>query len=267
MTALSEKRVLIVGDEDEITEQVKEQLTSLDIHYQVVSCTDASADLLSEENIDLVLINHLHEESVCYEVLQAFKDQEVKPVPIFVLVPENDEKIEQVLAAGATDYLTPMKPAESVTQKMRSIFGYSDLASGNTVIDITPNQVQVNGEGVRVYIVEDDPLLRNLLSIRLDKSSFPYEFSNDGNNATVAMKQFKPNIIILDLMLPGRSGFDVLEEIKADPELAQVPVVVFSNRDGQEDRHRASELGAAAFYVKAMTDLSDLIEHIESLSS
>jgi len=67
-------------------------------------------------------------------------------------------------------------------------------------------------------------------------------------------------------MLPGRSGFEVLTEIKNDKKLSDVPVVVFSNRDGQEDRQKASELGAKGFYVKAMTDLSELIETIESLT-
>jgi len=65
-------------------------------------------------------------------------------------------------------------------------------------------------------------------------------------------------------MLPGKSGFDILAELKDDEVLKNIPVIVFSNRDGQEDRARAKELGAVDFYVKAMTDLSELIEKIEA---
>jgi DNA-binding response OmpR family regulator len=84
-------------------------------------------------------------------------------------------------------------------------------------------------------------------------------------NVLPAMRQFNPDVIVLDLMLPGRSGFEVLAEVKADDKLQQVPVIIFSNKDTAEDKQKAQDLGARGFYVKAMTDLSELIELIESL--
>jgi len=153
-----------------------------------------------------------------------------------------------------------------VLSKIKATFGEEDLFSSSTVIDITPTKAHVTTTGIRVFVIEDDPLLRNLLSMKLERSNFPSEFSTDGANVLPQMYQFNPDVIILDLMLPGRSGFEVLTEIKNDKKLSDVPVVVFSNRDGQEDRQKASELGAKGFYVKAMTDLSELIETIESLT-
>jgi DNA-binding response OmpR family regulator len=67
-------------------------------------------------------------------------------------------------------------------------------------------------------------------------------------------------------MLPGKDGFEVFAELKADQQTRDVPIIVFSNRDGLNDRKQAQELGAAAFYVKAMTDLSELVAKIESLA-
>ena len=67
-------------------------------------------------------------------------------------------------------------------------------------------------------------------------------------------------------MLPVKNGFEILAELKADLELKKIPVIVFSNRDSQEDKQKTFSLGAERFFVKAMTDLSFLIETIEELS-
>lgn len=123
-------------------------------------------------------------------------------MPILVQVDDTTESIQTALSSGATNYTTPDEPAASVIQKMRAIFDQGDTFAGSSDIDITPTETTVTKTGIRVYVVEDDPLLRNLLSVRMEKSSFPYEFSVDGSGALEAMHQFKPDIIILDLMLP-----------------------------------------------------------------
>jgi DNA-binding response OmpR family regulator len=66
-------------------------------------------------------------------------------------------------------------------------------------------------------------------------------------------------------MLPGKNGFELLAEIREDGQFKDTPVIIFSNRDSQEDRRKAKELGAAAFHVKAMTDLAELVTTIENL--
>jgi len=141
------------------------------------------------------------------------------------------------------------------------------LADSNesNIIDISeekPTIFKDPTKEMRILVVEDDPLLRNLLAIRLEKSQIPCRFSNDGKNAVNDIKDYKPTLLILDLMLPEKDGFTVLKEIKAESELAQIPVIVFSNKDSDEDKKRAKDLGASAFLVKAMTDLSDLVKII-----
>jgi DNA-binding response OmpR family regulator len=123
--------------------------------------------------------------------------------------------------------------------------------------------VAADGEGIRVFTVEDDTLLRNLLAIKFEKSNVPFEIADDGEDIVNKLKAFRPQIVIMDLMLPGRDGFELLEDIRADKSTAEIPVIIFSNKDSSEDRRRAAELGAKGFYVKAMTDLSDLMATIE----
>jgi len=141
---------------------------------------------------------------------------------------------------------------------------FSDDLKDN-VIDISEKEPIIfkdNKKEMRILVVEDDPLLRNLLAIRLKKSQIPCRFSNDGSKALVDIKEYQPTLLILDLMLPEKDGFSVLEEIKKDETLAKIPVIVFSNKDSDEDKKRAKDLGAKAFLVKALTDLSDLVNMI-----
>ena len=264
MSVLTSKHILVVGDENSQIHNLEQILKLHGMIIHTSTCDSVTPQMVEEQGIDMLLLNHLHEGEACKSMLNAVRSASLsKVIPIFILVEDSEEKIQEALSDGAADYITPDEDLDSIVQKMKTIFGQGDN-SGASAIDITPHVASVTSTGIKVYIIEDDPLLRNLLSIRLDKSSFPYEFSSDGKDTLPALDQFKPDIIILDLMLPGRSGLDVLAEIKADKRFVDIPVIVFSNRDGQDDRHKAKELGAVGFYVKAMTDLSELIETIES---
>ena len=75
----------------------------------------------------------------------------------------------------------------------------------------------------------------------------------------------KPDIILLDLLLPKLNGFDFLKDIKANPELASIPVVVLSNLGDKADIDRAKGLGALDYFIKADTDLKVLAEKIEKV--
>ncbi|MES2749507.1 MAG: response regulator [Patescibacteria group bacterium] len=119
---------------------------------------------------------------------------------------------------------------------------------------------------VRVLVVEDDPLLRNMLSVKLSNSHCPHMFSNDGLQALDLAKQFDPQVIVLDLMLPGKDGFEVLAELKADEQVKATPVIIFSNKSGDNERSKAIELGASAYRIKAMTDLNELIAEVRRLA-
>lgn len=266
MSILTSKNVLIVGNENSQIQSLEEILHAHGIIIHKTDCESFTHEKINDLKIDFILVNHLHEAHKCSETLSTLKTGVLTQViPILILTDDNAAKIQEALDLGATDYIIPQEDSHSVLQKIKALFTDSVGSSDGIAIDISPIKASVTSTGIKVYVVEDDPLLRNLLSIRLDKSSFPYEFSGDGNMVLKKMHQFNPDIIILDLMLPGKSGFEILEEIKTDGKLARIPVVVFSNRDGQEDRKKAKDLGAVAFYVKAMTDLSELIETIESL--
>ncbi len=266
MSVLSNKRVLIIGNEIKQIVDIKKLLVKHGVSVDLVSCSNFDMKLVVEKEFDLILLNHIDDEVSCADVFIQMKEKKVnQTTPVFVLAESTHLDSFEVLTYGASDYITPDEDTQSVLLKINNIFSEGDDFSGNSAIDITSEVASVTATGIKVYVVEDDPLLRNLLATRLKKSSFPYEFSVSADGALLSMRQFAPQVIILDLMLPGKSGFELLSEIRQDDKLKDTPVIIFSNKDSQEDRNKAHDLGVSAFRVKAMTDLAELIETIESL--
>lgn len=109
-----------------------------------------------------------------------------------------------------------------------------------------------------ILIVEDDEFLRSLAAKRLEKEGYKVEVAVDGESAYPKATEVKPSLILLDLLLPGIDGFAVLEKLRGDDTLKEIPVVVFSNLGQKEDIEKAKKLGANDFLIKANFTLDDV---------
>lgn len=106
-------------------------------------------------------------------------------------------------------------------------------------------------ESKKVLIVEDDEFLRSLAAKRLEKEGYSVSVAIDGEKAVSAATDGVPDVILLDLLLPGMNGFEVLEKVRAVDNLKNIPVIVFSNLGQKEDIEKAKGLGATDFLIKA----------------
>lgn len=110
----------------------------------------------------------------------------------------------------------------------------------------------------KILIIEDDKFLLKLYSEKLKREGFEVSEAitgNEGLNKTVAQK---PNLIILDLILPRKDGFEVLSEIKLNPATKNIPVIILSNLGQESDVKRGLELGAVNYVVKTDFPISQL---------
>lgn len=117
----------------------------------------------------------------------------------------------------------------------------------------------------KVLIVEDDEFLQSLGAKRLETEGYEVFMAQDGQKAIESIPEVLPNLIFLDLLLPIKNGFEVLESIKNDPRTKDIPVIVFSNLGQQEDVDRAKSLGAQDFLIKANFTLDDVVTKIKSI--
>jgi DNA-binding response OmpR family regulator len=114
-----------------------------------------------------------------------------------------------------------------------------------------------------ILIVEDDTILRDLISQKLKKADYDIVEAVDGEEGLKKAKEKKPDIILLDLILPGIDGFGVLEQIKKDPTIDKIPVVILSNLGQKEEIEKGMSLGATDFLIKAHFTLSEIVEKIK----
>ncbi|MEK7643118.1 MAG: response regulator [Patescibacteria group bacterium] len=118
---------------------------------------------------------------------------------------------------------------------------------------------------VKVLVVEDDKFLREILGGKLTKEGYTVLEALDGDQGIEKTKSEQPHIILLDLVLPGADGYDVLGRLKQDPEVSKIPVIVLSNLGSREDIDRAIALGAQQFMVKAHHTPQEIIEAVKKI--
>ena len=119
----------------------------------------------------------------------------------------------------------------------------------------------------KILIVEDEKVLSSALSIKFENEGFDVKVVESGDLAMSAVQTFKPGIILLDLLLPKKTGKEVLKELKADPELKPIPVVILSNLDSDDDIKVCLALGAVDYFVKASHPIKEIIEKVKNIAS
>jgi DNA-binding response OmpR family regulator len=103
---------------------------------------------------------------------------------------------------------------------------------------------------VDILIAEDEPSILESLDFILRRAGWTISAVTDGDAALEAVRRLKPRMLVLDVMLPKRSGFEVLKHIRADPETQALPVLILTAKGQQQDRRIAEEFGANVFVTK-----------------
>ncbi|KKS34281.1 MAG: Response regulator [Parcubacteria group bacterium GW2011_GWC2_42_13] len=114
-----------------------------------------------------------------------------------------------------------------------------------------------------ILFIEDEMSLQKSLASRLKDEGFEMISALDGEIGLRQAREKMPDLIILDLVLPKKDGFEALKELKSDAGLAPIPVIVLTNLEGSQDVERALSLGAFTYLVKANYSLDDMIEKIK----
>ena len=114
-----------------------------------------------------------------------------------------------------------------------------------------------------ILIIEDDVFLSELMAKKLKDSGFKVTKAIDGQEGLEKAAQTQPNLILLDLILPGMDGFEVLKHLKDNTQTASIPVIILSNLGQREDIERGFDLGAQDYLVKAQFTPDEIVDRVK----
>ena len=118
----------------------------------------------------------------------------------------------------------------------------------------------------KVLLVEDDPLMVRMYQRKLANDGYEVDVAVNGEEGLVKIRSFRPDMVLLDIMMPKLNGLQVLERMKADPTISNIPVIILTNLGGsQEDIERGLELGAVAYLVKSAYRPDEVVAKVKEV--
>jgi len=114
----------------------------------------------------------------------------------------------------------------------------------------------------KILLVEDEELMTDLLQRKLAKEGYEILVAKDGQEGLKAMREVKPDLVLLDIIMPRMGGFEVMEEMNKDEELKKIPVIIISNSGQPVELSRAKELGAKDWLIKTEFDPREVIDKV-----
>lgn len=119
----------------------------------------------------------------------------------------------------------------------------------------------------KIILVEDDDILSKVLYEELKDVGYEVYQAFDGEEGLVMIKKIHPNLVLLDLLMPKKHGFDVLKDLKGSPATNTIPIIILTMLGRDEDIKKGLQLGAEDYIVKAQHAVSEIVEKVESFFS
>jgi CheY-like chemotaxis protein len=117
----------------------------------------------------------------------------------------------------------------------------------------------------KILLAEDDRFLRRACETALTRRGLHVVAAEDGEQALALIRSERPDLVLLDLLMPKMTGIEVLRTLRADPEIANIPVLILSNSSRELEMHDAESLGVVGYFIKANFSLQELVDRIAKM--
>lgn len=114
----------------------------------------------------------------------------------------------------------------------------------------------------KILLIEDEKIMVNLFEKKLTKEGYDVSVAWDGEEGLLKMKEVKPDLIILDIIMPEKGGFEVMEEMVKNKELKKIPIIIVSNSGQPVELGRAKKLGAKDWLIKTEFDSQEILDKV-----
>lgn len=267
----AKKTVIIIEDEAILVDVLTKKLQKED--YDVHSAVDGEAGLALIDTVtpDVILLDIVMPKLNGYEVLEALQKKFGKTnMPPVIIISNSGQPVEidRAINLGAKDYIIKAQfTPEEVVNKVNSVLGriQQAAAANPSVADSQSAKPALGGTPeAKVLIIEDDQFLRDLLVTKLLKENFEVDTAIDGPGGAEKAVTIHPDVILLDIILPGIDGFEILKRVRtnATPDIAKTPIILLSNLGQETDVEKGRTLGADDYLIKSNFTIDEIIEKI-----
>lgn len=244
-------KILIIEDEKELADILSQKIEAQG--HEVDMAYDGRDGLEKiKEGPDLVMLDMLMPELDGFGVLEEMKKNGIK-IPVIIISNSGQPvDIERARELGAKDYLikAELDPQE-IIEKIQYCLS---------------NEKKSADKGVRkMLIIEDDEFLQRLIAKKMHSTDFYVEVASDGNEGLEKIVQGRPDLVLLDIILPGLKGYEVLEKVRnnEDEDIAKTPIIMLSNLGQDSDVKKAIDLGADDYLMKASFTIDEILEKVK----
>ena len=247
MQALN-RSILVVDDNDMNRDMLGRRMEQEGYHVATVRGGKEALEVLGQERFDLMLLDLMMPDMSGFAVLEQVKaNPSHRAMPVIMVTADNNiDSVKLCVNLGAVDYIVkPVNMAVLKSRVWRHIAKASllrkELASGVT---------RYAAAGARILVVDDLELNRDLLARQLSKAGYLVKTAETADAALRVLGMEIIDLILLDLMMPGVDGFELLEQMKKNPRFEHLPVIILSSEDSSAAMTRGLSLGAEDYVVK-----------------
>lgn len=262
------QKILIIEDDVFLAEVLINKLVGS--NYEAVLATNGREgfEKIKSTHPDLILLDIILPEMNGYQILEAKQaDPAIKDIPVIIISNSGQPvEIKRAIALGVKSYLikADINPDEAV-QKVKEELSRlkSGLENISANVSVPKSISAINGK--KILWVEDDRFLKDIITVRLSNEGCKLMHAADATEALSILEKEIPDVVMLDILLPGADGFEILKKIKADEKTKNVPVIILSNLNQPADLKKGKDLEAVKFLVKSTVTLDEIINEIKSV--
>lgn len=252
-------KLLIVDDHPNTAAMLARVLSKFDVPVEIITASggEEALKLIGEQGVDILITDFMMPGVNGLELIERLKGAQ-KPAHIILITAYDTPGLEiSARRLNVQDYL--VKPVQPET--IRGIVG-------KVIEDLRPSSEQKRPTGIqrefKILVADDNPDSLRLLSSRLQNEGYQFIPAWDGEETLGKTRTEKPDLVLLDINMPKKDGFRVLEEIRADPAISHIPVIIISAaRVGPKDIREGFSLGADDYVIKPF-DWRELAVRIQS---
>lgn len=252
---MSNTRILVVDSKEEMAELIKLELQTEGYEVFSTSCGQKGMELIREVKPHVVLLDIMVGNGKGYEILRSIKENHKDIAVIIVTATGAETEVQKGLELGADDYIA--KPF------------YSGLFLERIRKRIKDGRQEGSKQNPKILVIDDDTELTQSLMTHLKKKGYYAVGAYSGREGLELIPSVKPDLIILDIIMPEMDGYEVLKEIKKKPSTQNITVILLTAKGLDEDIQKGLDLGADDYITKPFPPalLTRRIQDVMSVAS